>query len=130
MSPAETDAFLREVVAILLDYIRASNDRKSLVVEFHHPTELRRILGHLLPVGQDHVGLDEILRECRETLKYCVRTGRIVVPFDLNFKIKFKNCHLIFSRQNLTEVGLFTRVIGNTAMGLCLSVCLLSLIHI
>jgi len=78
MSPKQTDAFLREVVAILLDYIRASNDRKSLVVEFHHPTELRRLLAHLLPVGQDHVGLDEILRDCRTTLNYCVRTGQVV----------------------------------------------------
>jgi len=77
MSAAETDAFLQEVVAILLDYIRVTNDQKSLVVEFHHPTELKRILGHLLPIGQDHVGLNEILRECRETLKYCVRTGHI-----------------------------------------------------
>jgi len=78
MSSSETDAFLHELVAILLDYIRASNDRKSLVVEFHHPTELRQLLGHMFPVGQDHVALNEILRDCREVLKYCVRTGQIV----------------------------------------------------
>jgi len=75
MSAEETDSFLREVVAMLVDYIRASNDPKSLVVRFHHPTELRRILGHLLPVGRDHARLSEILRDCSETLKYCVRTG-------------------------------------------------------
>jgi len=78
MSSERTDVFLKDVVAILLDYIRASNDQNSLVVEFHHPTELRRLLEHMLPVGQDHVGLDEILRDCRETLKYCVRTGQAV----------------------------------------------------
>ena len=75
LSSGQTDSFLHDVVAILLDYIRTSNDHKSLVVDFHHPTELRQLLGHMLPVGEDHVGLDEILRDCRETLKYCVRTG-------------------------------------------------------
>ena len=74
-TPVQADAFLRDMAATLLDYIRESNDRKSLVVDFHHPTELRQLLGHLLPVGQDHVNLEEILRDCRETLKYCVRTG-------------------------------------------------------
>jgi len=95
VSPSETDAFLQEVVAILLDYIRASNDRKSLVVEFHHPTELRRILEHLLPVGQDHVGLNEILRECRETLKYCVRTGQIACFLLFQNYLTFELFHLL-----------------------------------
>jgi len=76
VSTGQTDDFLREVVAILLDYIRESNDPKSLVVDFHHPAELKQLLEHLLPVGRNHVGLDEILGDCRETLKYCVRTGR------------------------------------------------------
>jgi len=85
MPPAQTDTFLRDIIALLLDYISVSNDPKSLVVDFHHPTELRRRLEHMLPVGRDHVGLDEILRDCSETLKYCVRTGRAFLFVYSNF---------------------------------------------
>ena len=69
--------FLQNVVDILLDYIRESNDRKSLVVEFHHPNKLRQVISDLLEIdtgdSKDEKG---ILEDCRETLKYCVRTGQ------------------------------------------------------
>jgi len=69
-------AFLQKIVAILVDYIRESNDRKSLVVQFHHPDELRELIGHMLEIGVgDSVDEERLLEDCRETLKYCVRTG-------------------------------------------------------
>jgi len=81
MSPEQRDTFLRDVAAILIDYIQESNDPESLVVDFHHPTELKQLIGHMLPVGPEHVELDEILRDCRETLKYCVRTGSYIIIY-------------------------------------------------
>jgi len=108
VSQGQTDTFLQEVVAILLDYIRASNDRKSLVVDFHHPTELKQLLGHLLPVGQDRVGLDEILRDCRETLKYCVRTGQdvyslLILINSTNTWRKYNQIKCLFNVQTIKE---------------------------
>lgn len=80
MSPTKSTAFLQQVFSVLLDYIRESNDRKSLVVDFHHPQELRQLIGHMLEVGSgDPLEPDKILDDCRVALHYCVRTGRLML---------------------------------------------------
>jgi len=64
-----------ELVTMLLDYMRAANDRNSKVVDFKQPQELRQVLDHCLQLHSEPQSLERILNDCEETMKYCVRTG-------------------------------------------------------
>lgn len=70
-----TSQFILDVVDILIDYIRKSNDRSTKVLDFHHPHSLKEALGHCLNLDEDPRDLEQILSDCKETLKYCVKTG-------------------------------------------------------
>ncbi|CAD5124437.1 DgyrCDS12720 [Dimorphilus gyrociliatus] len=71
----KTSQFLLEVVDILLDYIKKNNDRSYKVLDFHHPHSLRNALGPCLNLDDDPKDLEQILIDCKETLKFCVKTG-------------------------------------------------------
>lgn len=73
----KTSLFLMEVVDILLDYIRKNNDRSTKVLDFHHPHTLKEMMGHCLDIQEDPQNLEQILSDCKETLKYCVKTGEL-----------------------------------------------------
>jgi len=60
---------------MLLDYMRTANDRDSKVVDFKHPQELRQLLDHRLQIQSEPQSLEQIMDDCKETLKYCVKTG-------------------------------------------------------
>ena len=45
-----TPLFLQEVVDILVDYIRKTNDRSSKVLDFHHPSTLKEMMAHCLDI--------------------------------------------------------------------------------
>ncbi|XP_074112564.1 glutamate decarboxylase isoform X1 [Cotesia typhae] len=68
-----TKEFLSKVVDILLDYVKAQNDRNSKVLEFHHPADLMRILD--LEIPDNGLTLQQLLIDCSTTLKYQVKTG-------------------------------------------------------
>ncbi|KAK5859384.1 hypothetical protein PBY51_020943 [Eleginops maclovinus] len=71
-----TRAFLQELVNILLTYISKSSQRSSKVLDFHHPHQLREGLdGFSLELPDQPDNLEQILVDCRDTLKYGVRTG-------------------------------------------------------
>ena len=72
----KTSQFLCAVVELLLDYIRKSNDRSSKVLDFHHPQTLKEIMAHCLDIPDQPQNMEQILSDCKETLKYCVKTGR------------------------------------------------------
>ncbi|KAK2142786.1 hypothetical protein LSH36_913g00004 [Paralvinella palmiformis] len=72
----KTSSFLLEVVDILVDYVRKSNDRSAKVLDFHHPHTLKEMMGHCLDLQEDPQNLEQILSDCKETLKYCVKTGK------------------------------------------------------
>jgi hypothetical protein len=78
-SHVKTTQFLTSVVDILLDYVRRSNDRRCKVLDFHHPNTLREMMSHCLDIPDQPQDLEQILSDCRETLKYCVKTGECVV---------------------------------------------------
>uniref|UniRef100_A0A8C4X5U1 Glutamate decarboxylase 1-like n=1 Tax=Erpetoichthys calabaricus TaxID=27687 RepID=A0A8C4X5U1_ERPCA len=71
-----TKHFLSEVVEMLLNYVCASFDRKNKVLDFHHPHQLKEgIEGFSLDLSDEPENLDQLLVDCRDTLKYGVKTG-------------------------------------------------------
>uniref|UniRef100_A0A8C2X3U7 Glutamate decarboxylase 3 n=1 Tax=Cyclopterus lumpus TaxID=8103 RepID=A0A8C2X3U7_CYCLU len=71
-----TRGFLQEVVDILLGYISKSSQRSSKVLDFHHPHQLKEGLECFsLDLPDQPETLEQILVDCRDTLKYGVRTG-------------------------------------------------------
>uniref|UniRef100_A0A8C5R987 Glutamate decarboxylase 1 n=1 Tax=Leptobrachium leishanense TaxID=445787 RepID=A0A8C5R987_9ANUR len=71
-----TMQFLLEVVDILLNYVKKTFDRSTKVLDFHHPHQLLEgIEGFNLELSDNPESLEQILVDCRDTLKYGVRTG-------------------------------------------------------
>ncbi|XP_078544079.1 glutamate decarboxylase 1-like isoform X1 [Lissotriton helveticus] len=71
-----TEEFLLEVVDILLSYIKKTYDGNSKVLDFHHPHQLLEGLeGFSLELPDQPESLEQILVDCRDTLKYGVKTG-------------------------------------------------------
>uniref|UniRef100_A0A1B0GQ37 Glutamate decarboxylase n=1 Tax=Phlebotomus papatasi TaxID=29031 RepID=A0A1B0GQ37_PHLPP len=71
----ETKEFLLKVIDILLDFIRATNDRNEKVLDFHHPEEMKKLLQ--LEIPDNPVSLQQLLADCATTLKYQVKTGKL-----------------------------------------------------
>ncbi|KAL8182625.1 UNVERIFIED_CONTAM: glutamate decarboxylase gad1 [Gekko kuhli] len=70
-----TEHFLHEVVDILLSYIKKTYDGKSKVLDFHHPHQLLEGLeGFSVELSDQPQPLEQILVDCRDTLKYGVKT--------------------------------------------------------
>lgn len=71
-----TMQFLLEVVEILTSYIKKTFDRSTKVLDFHHPHQLLEGMeGFNLELSDQPESLEQILVDCRDTLKYGVRTG-------------------------------------------------------
>uniref|UniRef100_A0A669DPI9 Glutamate decarboxylase 1-like n=1 Tax=Oreochromis niloticus TaxID=8128 RepID=A0A669DPI9_ORENI len=71
-----TRGFLQELVDILLGFICKSNQRSSKVLDFHHPHQLKEGLeGFSLDLPDQPETLEQLLVDCRDTLKYGVSTG-------------------------------------------------------
>ena len=45
------------------------------VLDFHNPETLKDMMGHCLHLTDEPQPLEQILSDCKETLKYCVKTG-------------------------------------------------------
>lgn len=73
----ETREFLQQVVDVLLDFVKATNDRNEKVLEFHHPEDMKRLLD--LDVPENGLPLQQLVQDCATTLKYQVKTGESVV---------------------------------------------------
>ena len=69
-----TREFLHRVIDILLDYVRTSNDRSKKIVDFHHPAQLKQAID--LEIPEKPLNLDQLLVDCKDTLKYQVKTGK------------------------------------------------------
>ncbi|VEL14539.1 unnamed protein product [Protopolystoma xenopodis] len=84
---ALTSHFLTEIGSIALNYLRQMSERNNKVLDFHHPHQMREVLSHYLELHAEARDLEQILSDCRETLKYGVKTGNLVFklpPFLLN----------------------------------------------
>ncbi|KAG7253330.1 hypothetical protein CRUP_013299 [Coryphaenoides rupestris] len=72
----QTMQFLLEIVDILTTYVRKTFDRSTKVLDFHHPHQLLEGMeGFNLELSDQPESLEQILVDCRDTLKYGVRTG-------------------------------------------------------
>jgi len=69
---------MMELMTLLMDYMRTANDRDSKVVDFKQPQELHKLMDHCLQIHSEPQSLEQILNDCKLTLKYCVKTGQIV----------------------------------------------------
>ena len=69
-----TENFLQEVFDILMDYIKKSNDRSHKIVDFHHPDQILEAMDFSLPDKPQN--LDQVLVDCKDALKYQVKTGK------------------------------------------------------
>ncbi|XP_017009642.2 glutamate decarboxylase [Drosophila takahashii] len=69
----ETREFLLKVVDVLLDYVKATNDRNEKILDFHHPEDMKRLLD--LDVPDRALPLQQLIEDCATTLKYQVKTG-------------------------------------------------------
>jgi len=49
------------------------------VQDFHQPHQLREMMDHCLYVDDKPRDLEQLLSDCKETLKYCVKTGAAFV---------------------------------------------------
>lgn len=72
----ETREFLLKVIDVLLDFVKATNDRNEKVLEFHHPEDMKRLLD--LEVPDKAVNLQQLIEDCATTLKYQVKTGKFI----------------------------------------------------
>lgn len=68
-----TLSFLQDVMDILLQYVVKSFDRSTKVIDFHYPNEL--LQEHNWELADRPQTLEEILLNCRTTLKYAIKTG-------------------------------------------------------
>ena len=76
-SEIATKDFLQNVLEILWNFVRESNDRDSKVLDFHHPEQLMGLMDFSLPESPQN--LKQILNDCRETLKHQVKTGKVTL---------------------------------------------------
>lgn len=70
---SNTERFLQDVFDTLMDYIKKSNDRSHKILDFHHPDQLLEVMDFSLPEKPQN--LDQILVDCKDALKYQVKTG-------------------------------------------------------
>ena len=68
-----TREWLHQVIEILLEYVRTTNDRSKKILDFHHPDQLLDQIDLSLPDKPQN--LDQILVDCKDALKYQVKTG-------------------------------------------------------
>lgn len=55
----ETEMFIKQIVRVLLNYIKESNDRTSKVLDFHHPAEMAQLIDFSIP--EDPENLQQLL---------------------------------------------------------------------
>ena len=83
-----TREFLHRVVDILLDYITDSNDRSKKILDFHHPQQMKQSID--LEIPDTPLNLDQLLVDCKDSLKYQVKTGKkISLTFVLHLLTPF-----------------------------------------
>ncbi|XP_028986654.1 glutamate decarboxylase 1 isoform X2 [Betta splendens] len=71
-----TKEFLQELLNVLLGYICKTNQRSTKVLDYHHPHQLKEGLeGFTLQLTDQPETLEQILVDCRDTLKYGVNSG-------------------------------------------------------
>lgn len=74
-----TREWLHQVIEILLEYVRTTNDRSKKILDFHHPDQLKEVID--LEIPEKPLNLDQLLVDCKDTMKYGVKTGKYTYLF-------------------------------------------------
>uniref|UniRef100_A0A6A7G8R8 Glutamate decarboxylase-like n=1 Tax=Hirondellea gigas TaxID=1518452 RepID=A0A6A7G8R8_9CRUS len=69
----ETREFLYRVADISATFVEKTFDRGTKILDFHQPEQLKEVLDLEIPAHPLH--LDQLLHDCRDALKYQVKTG-------------------------------------------------------
>lgn len=78
-SEVETEAFLKHVIQICLEFIKDSNDRNNKVLDFKQPDEMLKIYDFTIP--DEPLNIDQLLKDCSDCLKNQVKTGKPLLSF-------------------------------------------------
>ena len=78
-----TEDFLQEVFDILMEYIKKSNDRNNKILDFHQPEQILETMDFSLPDKPQN--LDQILVDCKDALKYQVKTGKFRIQSTMEY---------------------------------------------
>ncbi|KAK9701930.1 Pyridoxal-dependent decarboxylase conserved domain [Popillia japonica] len=68
-----TQEFLQKIIDILIDFVKATNDRNEKILDFHHPHDMLKLLD--LKIPEKGYNLQQLINDCATTLKYQVKTG-------------------------------------------------------
>ena len=94
-----TREFLHRVIDILLDFIKKTNDRNHKILDFHHPGQMREVID--LEIPDKPLNLDQLLVDCKDTLKYQVKTGKLKSREKLKAQILKCSVTLLLQRKCL-----------------------------
>ena len=87
-----TKSFLHELVDVLFAYICKSFRRSFKVLDFHHVHQLKDgVEGFTLELPDQPESLEQLLVDCRDTLRYGVKTGKRSVLYVV---LLFSSCKL------------------------------------
>lgn len=82
-----TKEFLQKVIDVLIDFVKATNDRKEKILDFHHPHEMLKLID--LEIPEKGYNLQQLVNDCATTLKYQVKTGKSCGLFHQLIKVNF-----------------------------------------
>lgn len=71
----KAEQFMTSLGDMLTSYLMQERDPASKVMDFNQPHQLKEMMSHCLEIHEEPRDLEQVLSDCRETLKYCVRTG-------------------------------------------------------
>ena len=72
-----------------MDYISKTNDRSTKILDFHHPEQMKQSID--LEIPDKPLNLDQLLVDCKDTMKYGVKTGKYYWWIYFIFTIIIKN---------------------------------------
>ena len=101
-SEVETEAFLKHVIQICLEFIKDSNDRRNKVLDFKQPDEMLKIYDFTIP--DEPQNIDQLLKDCSDCLKNQVKTGKPLLSF---FNFFFLQVSSSFFKSLLLSSSLF-----------------------
>lgn len=70
----ELHEFYQRLLTYILEFVDKTNDRNEKIVDFHHPAQLMEVMDFSIP--DEPQNLDQLLVDCKDTLKYQVKTGK------------------------------------------------------
>ncbi|CAG0880981.1 unnamed protein product [Cyprideis torosa] len=62
-----------EYLSNALTFIKESNDRSTKLLDFYQPSEMKKRFDFTIP--EQGVSIEQLIKDCAETLKYSVKTG-------------------------------------------------------